>query len=187
MATRREQVEAYYARKRTRGMRTVISSLAQTANFASGTTGIDTGDSFPDRNRPTTLRFRLQRTAATASGDVVTLGSAARRLQVSVTDQDLTANAGGTGDDQASVTVVGALPVQDQVFDVAVWAEPGTGRLAVWGDGQLRGSDTAVNGNFGGAWADDDPDGTVGASLMNLEIGAGVDVFDGQGPRRRKA
>lgn len=181
----RKDAALHRARKRTRAMRTVVSSLFRTHTFAPGTTGIDTS-AFADRSRPVTLQFRLRRTDSTAGGDVVVLGSASNRLQVSVTDGDLSVVVGTTGDEMAAVLVSDALPIQDRTFDVAVWAEPGTGRVAVWVDGQLSGKDTAAAGSFP-AWADPDTSGSVGTSLSNLEVAGVVSVFDGQGPRRRKA
>jgi hypothetical protein len=178
------QAIAYYLRKRVRAMRTVVSSMFRTHTFAPGTTGIDTSV-FADRSRPVTFQFKLKRTGATASGDIIVLGSASNRFQVSVSDDDLSVIAGGTGSELAAALVSGALPAQDQVFDVSIWAEPGTGRLSVWVNGQLRGKDTAEAGSFG-QWADEDASGVVGASLVNLELAGLLSACDGQGPRRRK-
>jgi hypothetical protein len=102
----------YYARRRTKGLRSVTGELFKTHDFATGATSIDTGDSFgtdADRTRPVTFRWKLKRTTNTVSGTVLQLGSASRRTSVTVSNDQITVLSGSSGGDQVALVGSSAL------------------------------------------------------------------------------
>jgi hypothetical protein len=187
--TGRRQAGLFHARERSRAFRSVTSDLYRTHQIPAGTTSIDTGDYFGDdasRTRHVTLQCKLQRTAGTSTGTLVSFGNAGRQLSVFLaSNTNLFIFAGATGNDQVALLATNVAPVQDQVFEVTISVEPGVGRVSLWVDGRFHCSGVAVNETFDGAWCADVATGAVGSSLVGVQM-SDLSVFLGQSPFRRK-
>jgi len=169
----------YYNRKRNRERRDHFSVAPITARFDGV---ITTVDSFPSRSGPITFGISVKRTGGSAAGTLFEIGSGTRGVSVTVSGEDVTFTAGGTGDDQASVTVTGALGATDHEYKFVFAINPNEGRINVFGlDGKLLGKAIAVNGDFGGDWADSS-NGDVGVSLVDLTLIGSLKVANGYLP-----
>jgi hypothetical protein len=185
----RRRVAFHNASARANGFRRISEELYRTHTFAPNTSGIDTGDSFgsdAQRTRPITFEFGITRGGAAPTGDVLSLGTpGVRALVISLSDDDLVITAGATGADQATKTVQDILPVEGERFTIGVCLYPNRGRVTVWHDGKLFDSFASASGDFDGAWASDDPNGTYGVALVDATVGP-LFVFNNQFPFRQR-
>ncbi len=169
---RRTRRSVDIARRKRRDSHRGYPDLLQTHNVAIGAS-LPVVDHFPVPGRAVTLKFRVDRTSASATGDVVTLGD---QGSIGFNNGELEVVTGGGSASTFRGAFVGAP--RDSA-EVVVALQPTTGRVCAWVD-----SDVVLGGvvtTFPYSWATSgelDYDSIVGAQVLS-----NLDVFVFQLPR----